>query len=169
MTTISRELPVLEVHLSGDASGLTSSLVTATAELATIPVLAEAVVFARPAEIPAPLLAIAERMWDAPPLLSMLYLDDQDDLLATLLGLDLRDEHDELTRCEAPGCGAWFWADDGGDVWYQSGKALTMCDVHAVADDPGARVFPGPRLEAAWREQDAAQVRARIRATGCAW
>jgi hypothetical protein len=132
------------------------------------------VLFARPAEIPAPLLALAEAMWTATPYEeprhSLLDIDDADDLLATLLGLDTTEDayHDELTRCQAEGCGAWFWADDGATVSYESGRDLTMCDEHAVADDPGARVYPGPRIEALWRDRDAAETSARIRATGCA-
>jgi hypothetical protein len=128
-------------------------------------------IYARPVEIPAPLLALAEAMWDAPPPLSMLHLDDHDDLLATLLGLDTAQDaqHDELTRCEADGCGAWFWADDGATVSYESGRELTMCDVHAVPDDPGARVYPGVGLDAVWRERDAAAAHRRMRETGSAW
>lgn len=114
-----------------------------------------ATTFARPAEMPPSLLTLAEAMWDAPPLLSMLYLDDHDDLLATLFGMDMDEDayHDELTRCSADGCGAWFWADDGATVLYESGKDLPMCDVHAVPDDPGARVYLGAGLEAAWRDR----------------
>lgn len=76
-----------------------------------------------------------------------------DDLLAALLGLGPGDGHDELTRCEHPGCDAWHYADCGAVVTYQSGRDLQMCPEHAVADDPGAVIYPGASLAAAWNNE----------------
>ena len=112
-----------------------------------------AIVFARPAEIKPPLLALAERIWAAGELEALPLLDDTDDLLAVLLGLDEGAGHEELARCGAPGCGTWFWAEDGADL-VDCGRFTTVCDRHASPDTPGVRIFPGPRLAAIWRERD---------------
>lgn len=126
--------------------------------------------FAAPADLAPDVLAQAEALW-ASTLQSAdeVYVDTADRQLAALLGLDTGDGHDELTRCETPGCNAWHWADEGGTVRYESGAELDMCAVHAVPDDPGARVYPGAGLEAAWREAEQAAISERIRATGRPW
>lgn len=125
--------------------------------------------FACPGDLDPSDLAQAEALWatmlhDGPGI-----ADDTDLRLAELLGLDAGEGHDELTRCEAPGCDAWFWADEGGTVRYESGREMQMCAKHAVPDDPGARVYPGAGLEAAWREAEQSAISARIRATGSSW
>lgn len=126
--------------------------------------------FAAPADLPPDVLERAEALW-ASTLQSAddVYVDATDRALAELLGLGDGDGHDELTRCEAPGCDAWHWADEGGTVRYESGAEMQMCAVHAVPDDPGAKVYPGAALERAWREAEQAAISARIRATGSSW
>lgn len=129
---------------------------------------------ANPADLSPDVLAQAEALWASTDALSPVVLDDAaftgaEDRLAVLLGLDPGDGHDELTRCEAPGCDAWHWADNGATVVYASGRQMQMCAVHAVADDPGARVYPGAGLEAAWREREQAAISERIRTTGSSW
>lgn len=107
--------------------------------------------FRAPASLPSSVLIQAEALWNAA-------TEDGDDRLADLLGLGPVDGHDGLTRCDLPDCGAWFWADEGATVRYESGRELTACAEHAIADDPGARVFPGAGLETAWRDEHAAWV-----------
>lgn len=125
--------------------------------------------FAAPAGLSPAVLAQAEALW-ATMLNGAPDVDEDTDLrLAHLLGLDTGDGHDELTRCETPGCDAWHYADEGGTVAYNSGRRMQMCAKHAVPDDPGARVYPGAGLEAAWREAERAAISARIRATGSSW
>lgn len=126
--------------------------------------------FAAPAALPGVIVTQAEAMW-ASTLQSAdeVYVDATDRRLAQLLGLGDGDGHDELTRCEEPGCDAWHWADEGGTVAYNSGRQMQMCAAHAVPDDPGARVYPGRGLQAAWEAQRDAEDSARIRATGRAW
>lgn len=119
--------------------------------------------FAAPADLELDELAHAETLW------ATTLHADTDDQLAAFLGLGPGDGHDELTRCEAPGCDAWHWADEGGTVAYNSGRQMQMCAAHAVPDDPGARVYPGAGLEAAWREAEQAAISERIRATGRPW
>lgn len=118
--------------------------------------------FARPSALSAHVLAQAESLWAAETATA-------DDRLAALLGLGDGAGRDELTRCDVPDCDAWFWADCGATVRYESGRELTTCAAHAVPDDPGARIYPGAALEAAWRAANDAQVRGRIRTTGRAW
>ena len=118
--------------------------------------------FSAPADLTPDVLTRAEALWDA-------NTGTADDALAALLGLGPGDGHDELTRCDIPDCRAWFWADQGATVTYESGRELTVCAVHAVADDPGARVYPGAGLAAAWQAERDAEERRRIRTTGRAW
>ncbi len=116
----------------------------------------------RPDTLPGAVLIQAEALWTAA-------TEDADDRLADLLGLGQGDGHDELTRYDNPDCRARFWADEGASVQYESGRELTVCAAHAVADDPGARVYPGAGLESEWRaEEDADRARC-IRATGRPW
>lgn len=95
--------------------------------------------FAVPAYLAADVLAQAEALWNVA-------TGTADDALASLLGLGPGDGHDELTRCDVPGCDAWLWADEGATVRYESGRELTTCAEHAQADDPGARIYPGAGL-----------------------
>jgi|GEM_PF-5616032 len=118
--------------------------------------------FTAPDTLPNVVLIQAEALWAAA-------TDDADDRLADLLGLGPGDGHDELTRCQAPGCGAWLWADEGADLVYESGASLRMCEAHAVPDDPGCRVYPGVGLEARWREAEDAARSKRLRETGSPW
>lgn len=113
--------------------------------------------FAAPADLTPDTLTRAEALWDAAD-------ETADDALAALLGLDAGDGHDELTRCDV--CDAWFLADCGATVTYETGRELTACATHAVADDPGARVYPGAGLAAAWQAERDAEERRRIRTTG---
>ena len=115
--------------------------------------------FAAPADLTPDTLARAEALWDAAD-------ETTDDALAALLGLSPGDGHDELTRCDVPDCRAWFWADCGATVAYETGRELTVCAAHAVADDPGARVYPGRGLAAAWQAERDAEDRRRTRTTG---
>ncbi len=101
------------------------------------------------------LLALAEAIWAQPQPASLLELDDSEDLIATLLGLDLTGRHDPLTRCEIPGCGAFFWADEGAELVYESERRLWACAAHAHPDDPGCRLYPGVGLQARWSEEQA--------------
>lgn len=116
--------------------------------------------FAAPADLPPGQRALADSLWNAA-------TPAADDRLAALLGLGPGDRHDELTRCDV--CDAWLWADCGATVRYETGRELTACAAHAVPDDPGARVYPGAALAAAWQAANDAQVRGRIRTTGRAW
>lgn len=118
--------------------------------------------FAAPADVAPAVLIQAEALWSAAS-------DDTDDRLADLLGLGPGDGHDELTRCDNPDCRAWFWADAGANVHYESGTVLTVCAAHAVADDPGARVYPGVGLESEWRAAEDADRARCILATGRPW
>lgn len=95
--------------------------------------------FAAPDALPGSVLIQAEALWTVA-------AEDADDRLAALLGLGPGDGHDELTRCDNPDCRAWFWADEGASVHYESGTVLTVCAAHAMADDPGARVYLGRGL-----------------------
>lgn len=122
--------------------------------------------FANPAALPPVIVIQAEAMWAYTLHGAPGAFDDTDERLADLLGLGPGDGHDELTRCEYDRCNAWFWADEGGTVAYNSGRQMQMCAAHAVPDDPGARVYPGVGLEAAWRDAEQAAISARIRATG---
>ena len=115
--------------------------------------------FARPADLPPGQRALADALWNAT-------TEDADDALAALLGLGPGDGHDELTRCDVDGCDAWFWADCGATVAYESGRELTVCATHAVPDDPGARIYPGAALAADWQAQREADESRRIRTTG---
>lgn len=115
--------------------------------------------YAAPAALPGAVLIQAEALWNAA-------TEDGDDRLADLLGLGPVDGHDGLTRCDVPDCGAWFWADEGATVQYESGRELTVCAEHAQADDPGARVYPGAGLESAWRDAEDAEISHRIRTYG---
>lgn len=126
--------------------------------------------FADPAALPDVIVIQAEAMW-ASTLQSAdeVYVDATDRRLAQLLGLGDGDGHDELTRCEYDRCNAWFWADEGATLVYQSGTELTVCPQHAQADDPGARVYPGAGLLAVWEAQRAAEESRRIRTTGRPW
>ena len=117
--------------------------------------------FAAPADVAPDVLAQAEALWtttllDAAAPLDPAVCDAPDDALAVLLCLGPGDGHDELTRCDAAGCDAWFWADQGATVAYESGRELTVCAAHAQADDPGARIYPGAGLAAAWQDHIAA-------------
>lgn len=130
--------------------------------------------FAAPADLSPAVRAEAEALWastlaTAPQPLSIEECAAVDDRLAVLLGLGPGDGHDELTRCEAPGCDAWHYADEGATVVYESGTSLDVCAAHAQRDDPGARVCPGVGLDAAWRAAEQAEISARIRATGSSW
>lgn len=116
--------------------------------------------FSAPADLTPDVLTRAEALWDA-------NTGTADDALAALLGLGPGDGHDELTRCDV--CDAWLWADHGATVAYESGRELTVCAAHAVADDPGAWVYPGAALAATWQAQRDAGERRRIRTTGRAW
>lgn len=118
--------------------------------------------FALPDTLPAVVLIQAEALWTAT-------TEDADDALADLLGLGPGDGHDELTRCDNPDCRAWFWADEGASVHYESGTVLTVCAAHAIADDPGARVYPGVGLESEWRAAEDADHARCILATGRPW
>ena len=124
---------------------------TATAPLA----------FAAPADLTPDTLARAHALWNTTDDAAWLATTDA---LAALLGLGPGDGHDELTRCDV--CDAWFWADEGAVVAYESGRELTACAAHAVADDPGARVYPGAALAAAWQAERGGEERRRIRTTG---
>jgi len=115
--------------------------------------------FRAPASLPGSVLIQAEALWNAA-------TEDGDDRLADLLGLGPIDGHDGLTRCDVPDCGAWFWADEGATVRYESGRELTACDEHAIADDPGARVFPGIGLLTTWMAERDAEISHRIRTAG---
>lgn len=118
--------------------------------------------YAAPAALPGVILIQAEAMWAA----GSGPFGSTDDRLAGMLGLGPGDGHDELTRCEYDRCAAWFWADEGAALVYESGTELTVCAAHAQADDPGARVYPGAGLAAAWEAQRDAKDSARIRANG---
>lgn len=126
--------------------------------------------FAAPAELAPDVLERAEALW-ASTLQSAddVYVDATDRALAELLGLGDGDGHDELTRCDVDDCNAWFWADEGATVHYESGTVLTVCAAHAVADDPGARVYPGVDLAAALHDADLSAMCDRIRTTGSPW
>lgn len=114
------------------------------------------VMFARPADLALPLLTLAEQIWASPDLETLRQVDDWDLLLATLLGLDADEDtyHDELTRCQSEGCGAWFWAEDGGTLQYESGADITVCAEHFVNDDPGMHCYPGVGLLAVLEDAD---------------
>lgn len=113
------------------------------------------------------LLALAELIWAQPQPESLLELDDSEDLIATLFGLDLAGLHDPLARCTVPGCGAWFWGEDGAVLTYEdSGRSFEVCAGHAYPDDPGCRVYPGVGLEALWREERTARAADLIREYG---
>jgi len=99
-------------------------------------------VLARPADLAPALLAHAESLWAAGNLDT-----DTDDLLADLLGLGPGGGHDQLTRCEIDGCGAWHWADEGA-TYQGASRDLQVCAEHAVADDPDAVIYPGASLTA---------------------
>lgn len=120
------------------------------------------------AALSAAVLIQAEAMWASTLWGRPGAFDDTDERLADLLGLGPGDGHDELTRCDVDDCRAWFWADEGATVQYESGRELAMCAEHAVADDPGARVYPGIGLEAAWRDEQDARDSQRASA-GLAW
>lgn len=109
-------------------------------------VLANPRAFAAPADLAPEVLTQAEALWNAA-------TEDADNRLAVLLELGPGDGHDELTRCEYDGCDAWLWADEGATVRYESGRELTTCANHAQADDPGARIYPGAALLAAWQDR----------------
>lgn len=118
--------------------------------------------FVAPARLPLPVRLQAEALWASAthgtPGASFM----TDDYLADLLGLGPGDGHDELTRCEYDRCGAWLWADEGAILAYASGTELTVCAAHAVPDDPGARVYPGAALEAAWRAAEGGEIGRRL-------
>lgn len=118
--------------------------------------------FAAPDALAGVALIQAEALWTAA-------TEHADDRLAGLLGLGPGDGHDELTRCDDQGCRAWFWADEGATVQYESGTELTVCAAHAVADDPGARVYPGHNLLTALQGERDAETSTRICATGRPW
>lgn len=125
--------------------------------------------FARPASLAPAIVIQAEAMWastlhDGPGA-----SDGTDERLADFLGLGVDENHDELTRCDDTECRAWFWADEGGRVRYESGREMEMCAEHAVADDPGARVYPGIGLETDWRDAEQAAICDSIRRYGRAW
>lgn len=125
--------------------------------------------YAAPADLSPDVLTRAGALWSAQADGAPGAYDDTDEVLADLLGLGPGDGHDELTRCDVEDCNAWFWADEGADVYYEDGAVLTVCPQHAQADDPGARVYPGAGLLAVWEAQRDAEDSARIRATGRAW
>lgn len=130
--------------------------------------------FAAPAALPGVIAIHAEAMWASTAAIPAQPPGDaafvaRIDALADLLGLGPGDGHGELTRCDVDDCNAWFWADEGATVHYESGTVLTVCAAHAVADDPGARVYPGAGLEAAWRDAQDAEMSHRIRTTGSPW
>jgi hypothetical protein len=98
-----------------------------------------------------------------------LFGEDTDDRLASFLGLGAGDGHDELTRCEVPGCGVFFWADEGAELVHESEHRLQVCAAHAFPDDPGCRLYPGVGLEARWRDERSARESELIRTTGSPW